>query len=537
MTKDWTYGQALVALLEEYGVDTVFGIPGVHTLELYRGLVGRNIRHVLTRHEQGAGFMADGYARVSGKPGVCFVITGPGVTNIATPMGQAYADSIPMLVISSVNETDTLGRGIGRLHETKDQQSLTRAITALSATAYKGEDIPGLIAQAFDIFNSQRPRPVHIAIPMDVLACPVQAWPTHHQEVTESPVIDPESLLAASRLLNRAKLPMIIAGGGAIESHNQIKALAECLSAPVFTTVAGKGILPPQHNLFAGAILCTQTGWDMIQKADVVLAIGTELADTDMWRDTLPIEGDIIRLDIDANKFEDLYPCHTALHGDASVVLDALLPLIQFRHSISDVPINVKGLPAAVAKEQKGPWLIVMQLLMVIRQSLPSNTVMATDMTQIAYAGNYLFNVAKTRQWLHPTGYGTLGYALPAGIGAAIADPQQPVAILCGDGGFQYTMQELATAVEEVNGPLIVLLWNNNALGQIRDDMAERDIPLIGVLPHNPDFQTLAASFGCKTYQPNSIKALQENIKDAVGFRGVSFIEMAQHKVFSTEIN
>ncbi len=171
--KTLTAGQALVRLLANYGVDTVFGIPGVHTLELYRGLPGSGIRHVLTRHEQGAGFMADGYARVSGKPGVCFVITGPGVTNVATAIGQAYADSVPLLVISSVNHSASLGKGWGCLHETQDQRAVTAPITAFSALALSPEQLPELIARAYAVFDSERPRPVHISIPLDVLAAPV----------------------------------------------------------------------------------------------------------------------------------------------------------------------------------------------------------------------------------------------------------------------------------------------------------------------------------------------------------------------------
>ncbi|ERI53322.1 hypothetical protein N878_15845, partial [Pseudomonas sp. EGD-AK9] len=171
--KNLTGGQALVRLLANYGVDTVFGIPGVHTLELYRGLPGSGIRHVLSRHEQGAGFMADGYARVSGKPGVCFVISGPGVTNVATAIGQAHADSIPMLVISSVNHSASLGKGWGCLHETQDQRALTAPITAFSALALSPEELPELIARAWAVFDSERPRPVHISVPLDVLAAPV----------------------------------------------------------------------------------------------------------------------------------------------------------------------------------------------------------------------------------------------------------------------------------------------------------------------------------------------------------------------------
>ena len=164
MTRPVTCGESLIALLESYGVDTVFGIPGVHTLDLYRGLADSSIRHVQARNEQGAGFMADGYARLSGKPGVCILISGPGVTNACTPMGQSFADSIPVLVISSTTASYSLGKGWGCLHEVTDLESVTRPLTALSATAGSAADLEGLIGQAFSIFAAERPRPVHIAV-------------------------------------------------------------------------------------------------------------------------------------------------------------------------------------------------------------------------------------------------------------------------------------------------------------------------------------------------------------------------------------
>src|SRR5215469_4568789 len=167
-----TCGEALVTLLEGYGVEYVFGIPGVHTVELYRGLAASSIRHVTPRHEQGAGFMADGYARVTGKPGVCFIITGPGMTNIATAMAQAYADSIPMLVISSVNARRELGSGDGRLHELPSQRNVFAGLTAFSHTLLDAAELPQLLARAFAVFESARPRPVHIEIPLDVIVAP-----------------------------------------------------------------------------------------------------------------------------------------------------------------------------------------------------------------------------------------------------------------------------------------------------------------------------------------------------------------------------
>lgn len=523
-----TGGQALVRLLANYGVDTVFGIPGVHTLELYRGLPGSGIRHVLTRHEQGAGFMADGYARVSGKPGVCFVITGPGVTNAATPIGQAYADSIPMLVISSVNHTASLGKGWGCLHETQDQRAITAPITAFSAVALTAEDLPELIARAYAVFDSERPRPVHISVPLDVLAAPVVRDWTH--EVVRRPgrgLPGVETLQAAADKLAAAKRPMIIAGGGALHAAEAVQALSERLAAPVFTSVAGKGLLSPEAPLNAGASLCVAPGWEMIEQADLVLAVGTEMADTDFWRERLPLSGELVRIDIDPRKFNDFYPCAVALKGDARLTLDALLVILPEQgRATAPAAAQVAQLRATI-RQGHGPLQAIHQAILDrIAAALPTDAFISTDMTQLAYTGNYAFASRAPRSWLHPTGYGTLGYGLPAGIGAKFGAPQRPGLVLVGDGGFLYTAQELATATEELDSPLVVLLWNNDALGQIRDDMLGLDIEPIGVLPRNPDFAGLARAFGCTVKQPQSLDELEQDLRGGFAHPGVTLIEL-----------
>ena len=523
-----TGGQALVRLLANYGVDTVFGIPGVHTLELYRGLPGSGIRHVLTRHEQGAGFMADGYARVSGKPGVCFVITGPGVTNAATAIGQAYADSVPMLVISSVNHTASLGKGWGCLHETQDQRAMTAPITAFSAVALSAEDLPQLIARAWAVFDSERPRPVHISVPLDVLAAPVaRDW---SNEVVRRPgrgVPTRELLDQAAARLAAAKRPMIIAGGGAIEASAELEQLSTRLAAPVFTSVAGKGLLPPEAPLNAGSSLCVEPGWNLIAEADVVLAVGTEMADTDFWRERLPLNGELLRVDIDPRKFNDFYPCALALHGDARQTLAGILEqLPDIRREAGAAMEVVAGLRQAIRAGHGSLQGIHQAILDRVAAELPENAFISTDMTQLAYTGNYAFASRAPRSWLHPTGYGTLGYGLPAGIGAMFGGNGRPGLVLVGDGGFLYTAQELATAVEELERPLVVLLWNNDALGQIRDDMLGLDIEPIGVLPRNPDFAGLGRAFGCHVAQPASLDELQRELRTGFARNGVTLIEL-----------
>ncbi|WP_342243458.1 5-guanidino-2-oxopentanoate decarboxylase [Pseudomonas sp. OTU5201] len=523
-----TGGQALVRLLANYGVDTVFGIPGVHTLELYRGLPGSGIRHVLTRHEQGAGFMADGYARVSGKPGVCFIITGPGVTNAATPIGQAYADSIPMLVISSVNHTASLGKGWGCLHETQDQRAISAPITAFSAVALTPEDLPELVARAFAVFDGERPRPVHISVPLDVLAAPIaRDW---SREVVRRPghgLPSGDALQAAANRLATAKRPMIIAGGGALEGADALQAVSERLAAPVFTSVAGKGLLPPEAPLNAGSSLCMAPGWEMIAEADVVLAVGTEMADTDFWRERLPLTGELIRVDIDPRKFNDFYPCAVALKGDARQTLEALLVHLPAAGRLGEAAVaRVDRLREAI-RNGHGPLQAIHQAILDrIAAVLPANAFISTDMTQLAYTGNYALASRAPRSWLHPTGYGTLGYGLPAGIGAKFGAPTRPGLVLVGDGGFLYTVQELATAVEELDSPLVVLLWNNDALGQIRDDMLALDIEPLGVLPRNPDFAGLARAFGCAVKQPQSLDELERDLRTGFGHPGVTLIEL-----------
>ncbi|PTT99731.1 hypothetical protein DBR45_26385, partial [Pseudomonas sp. HMWF031] len=235
--------EALVQLLEGYGVEHVFGIPGVHTVELYRGLHGSRLKHISPRHEQGAGFMADGYARASGKPGVCFIITGPGMTNILTAMGQAYADSVPMLVISTCNRREHLRLGHGHLHELPDQRALVAGVCAFSHTLQHPDQLPEVLARAFALFGCTRPRPVHIEIPLDVLEMSADGLDLRPRPLPAAPAPAPEAIEAAVTLLSHAQRPLILAGGGARRSSETLTLLAERLQAPVALTTNARGLL------------------------------------------------------------------------------------------------------------------------------------------------------------------------------------------------------------------------------------------------------------------------------------------------------
>ena len=521
-------GQALVALLEAYGVETVFGIPGVHSLEMYRGLAGSKIRHVLTRHEQGAAFMADGYARLSGKPGVCFLITGPGVTNAATAIGEAYADSVPMLVISAVNARNQLGKGWGHLHEISDQRAVTAPLTAFSATALTPADLPDLLARAFAVFASARPRPVHIELPIDLLEVPYDGEIAARRPAGP-PAPQQAEIERAAALLDGAARPVILFGGGALNAGPRLKALAARIDAPLLPSIAAKGVVPEDSPWSPGFALWSAAGRDCVAQADVVLAVGSELAPTDNLSDSLEIGGRLIRIDLDPRKITDFYPAEVGLVSDADAALTALLATLGDGPPPSGSPRSaaiVEEIRAAVRADLGPAERVHARVLASLRAGLPDEAAVFTDMTQLAYSGNLLYPARQPRGWVYPAGFGTLGFALPAAIGGAIAAPERPHVVIVGDHGLLYTGQELATAVEE-KLPIVIVLWNNNRLGQIRDEMVQKGIPPLGVDLHSPDFCALAQAYGCTTSRPDSLEAFEADLNQALAHNsGPWFIEL-----------
>lgn len=531
MSANRTCGEAAIDLLEAYGVDLVFGIPGVHTLDFYRGLANSRIRHIAVRHEQGAGFMADGYARVSGRPGVCVLITGPGVTNAATPIGQAFSDSVPMLVLSSVNATDDIGRGRGRLHEITDQRAVMAPLTAFSRTVRSPDELPKAVADAYSVFSSARPRPVHIELPLDVLAAAATFRPASRTPA-QRPQPDAAAIAAAARLVEQAKRPVILAGGGTVECGDAVAALAEKINAAILLTTAAKGVVPFDHPLCVGASLQLSPTQALLESADLVIAVGTELAETDCWVERLPIRGKLIRVDLDPANLTRDYPADVALHADAGASLQALLAQLNGTSAGGGYTAE----EVAAVRQRNATDLNPLQrkhatVLMALADALPEDAVLSTDMTQIAYTGCHYYPCRHPRSYLHPVGYGTLGYALPAAIGAKLGAPHRAVVAIAGDAGFLFTVQELATAVE-LGLPVAILLWNNDALQQIAEGMTERGIPEVGVRLRNPDFQALAKAFGCRAIRPDSLDALKDAVRSAVVADGPTLIEVREDAPF-----
>jgi len=523
-----TCGEVLVELLESYGIDTVFGIPGVHTVELYRGLPNTKLRHVTPRHEQGAGFMADGYARASGRPAACFIISGPGMTNILTAMGQAYADSIPMLVISSVNNTHELGLGEGRLHELPDQSALVSGVSAFSHRVLRAADLPSVLARAFAVFDSARPRPVHIELPLDVITAPGDRLVRGAYRTGVRPAPDSQAVARAAALLRGAKNPFVVLGGGTAGAAAAARELIERLGAPTALTINAKGVLPPGHPLSLGSTLPQRPVLEALQDADVVLAIGTELGETDtlLFGGQLDLSGKVIRIDIEPEQLTRNALPEIAICSDAEPAMTALHDALDgFETDRKATHARVAALRGALAELLLPAYRLHHRFLDHVAGALPG-VIVVGDSTQPVYGGNLSYEPAEPHSYFNSsTGYGTLGYGLPAALGAKLGAPERPVVALIGDGGIQFTIGELATAVE-LGLPVPILIWNNHGYGEIKQYMADRNIPQIGVDIYTPDFQTIARGFGCAALRAESFAHLERALREAVTAKGPTVIEI-----------
>jgi acetolactate synthase-1/2/3 large subunit len=519
----------LTHLLSQYDVDCVFGIPGVHTLELYRALNGSDIRHITPRHEQGAGFMADGYARVTGKPGVCFIISGPGMTNILTAMGQAWSESIPMLVISTVNSHGRMGSGDGWLHELPDQQALVNGVSAFSHTVHDACEIPQVLARAFAIFDSCRPRPVHIEIPINILneLSPFSQLPETVMRLAPA-CGDINSVSNAAKLLNSATTPVILVGGGVKASVKLVQQLADTLDSPVVMTVNARGVLPSDHPLAVPASASLPEVRALIEGADVVLALGTELGPTDYDFNEdghFLIPGKFIQIDIDAEQIMRTRIPDIGIVGDAGKTTALLLPLIEPQVSSesgaerADVCINAVTAVTSVRDKK------YVELLNIINQSL-NDPIIVGDSTQIIYASNSHYGCAQENLYFNSAmGFGTLGYALPAAIGAAIGRPEKTVVAISGDGGLQFCLAELATAVDAGIG-IVLIVHENGGYHEIKKSMSAVDIDPIGVDLLVPDITAVVAAFGWNTLRANAFEELPSAFDKCKNAEGPTLVLM-----------
>jgi 5-guanidino-2-oxopentanoate decarboxylase len=520
-----TVGRYVVELLAANGIEVVFGIPGVHTLELYRGLALTGLRHVLVRHEQNAGFAADGYARVTARPAAAFVISGPGMTNALTAVAQAYSDSVPLIVVASAPVRASLGKGWGVLHELPDQLALGAGVAGLARNAAAAEDVRDHLRAMFASFQTGRPRPAYLQVPLDLLAEPTDLKPERFAALEAHPEPTAAASARAVAALAAAKRPLVIAGGGARRAGAALAKLVELLDAYLVTTTAGKGVLPEGHPANLGAALPYREIQELVASADVIVAVGTELSETDFYTGTrLPMSARLIRIDIDPAKLADQYGAEITVWGEARACLEAIVARLTMRPGWRSAAGPAAGHRANIETSLGKRGRARLRALRAIREAVPADGVVFSDQTQIAYLGNFAYATDTPGSWFHPCGYGALGFALPAAIGAKIAQPERAVLALAGDFGLQFTLQELMTAVElELTLPVIV--WNNEALGQIRDDMRRAGIPPVGVVARNPDFLALARAFGAEGLRAADPAALTAAIRLALARKGPTLIE------------
>ncbi|QPC86291.1 5-guanidino-2-oxopentanoate decarboxylase [Mesorhizobium sp. NBSH29] len=519
-----TTGEALITLLEAHGVDTVFGIPGVHTIELYRGLAGSSIRHITPRHEQGAAFMADGYARASGKPGVALVITGPGLTNTITAMAQARADSVPMLVISGVNRRDTLGKGLGLLHELSDQRGLMEKVALSSQRIESPAELEPALARAFEMMRAGRPGPVHIEIPTDVMGLPaagISSWRT----TAATRIADAEVIKRAETLIAASKAPLILAGGGARKASLALKQLAEQLDAPVVMTANGRGLLYA-HRLAVPASPSLKAVRKLMAEADLVIAVGTEFGPTDY---DMYVDGgfvcppNLIRIDIDAVQLAR-WPATLAIEADAKAALEALVACRLAQKSARGSERAEVTRDAAWV--EIGPDVQAQaKVVEMIRDVFPGSFIVG-DSTQPVYAANLYYDHDRAGGWFNAaTGYGALGFGPPAAIGAAIAEPGVPVISLSGDGGFQFSFPEIGAAIDaEAN--VIFVIWNNHGYREIETSMRDAGVEPVGVSPAPPDFCRIADAYNMPAERLVDIADLPGALSRAAALRKPCLIEI-----------
>jgi acetolactate synthase-1/2/3 large subunit len=393
----------------------------------------------------------------------------------------------------------------------------------------KAEQVPQVLARAFAIFAGARPRPVHIEIPIDVITAKIDpalsaaAWP-----LPTRPAPAPDALSESCALLAAAKAPVMVLGGGAADAAAEARALVEHLDAPVVHTVNAKGILPPHHPLRAGENMAMPPLHRLITEADVVLAVGTEFGETEMYPDPQPIRtnGKLIRIDIDPEQLVRGLPAALPIQADARLALGEMLRRLSTQPRIDRGGAKRAAEAAKAVAEHWWPAVAThRRIAAIVQESLP-DVIMVGDSAEPVYALNQCFEPTQPRSYFNSsTGYGTLGYGLPAGIGAKLAAPERPVIVLVGDGGLQFTIGELAAAVE-AEAPVILLLWNNHGYGEIKTYMEDRQIKPIGVDIFTPDFQTIAKGFGCAVARPETPDQLTADLRDATRRKVPTLIEL-----------
>jgi acetolactate synthase I/II/III large subunit len=520
-----TGGKALVEMLRRHGVDTIFALPGVQNDALFVAFydAGEALRVIHTRHEQGAAYMAYGYARASGKVGAYAVVPGPGLLNTTAALATAYATNAPVLCISGQIPSDLIGRGFGLLHEIPDQLGVLQTLTKWAARIDHPTQTGKLVNDAFRQLRDGRPRPAALEMPLDVMALETEVALPDAGELPALTTPDPELIDKAAALLAEAKKPLLFVGGGAVAAAEEVLAIAEMLQAPVVSYTGGKGIVSDRHYLAQSAF----AGHELWRETDVVLAVGTRLHQPQVrWGVDADLK--LIRIDIDPREITRILRPALGIVADAKPALAALHRALDRRNpsraSRKDELEALKARSLARLADSLGPQC---EYLEAIRAELPDEGIYVEDLTQVGYVGRVAFPIYHPRTYIHSGYQGTLGFSFATALGAKVGHPDLPVVSISGDGGFMYNVQELSTAVKH-GIDVVAIVFADGAFGNVRrmqkEDYGNR---LIGVDLHNPNFSKMAESFGAAGVRTTTPVGLRRELAAALKRRGTTLIEVA----------
>ena len=497
-----TGGRLVAETLEGLGAEVAFGVPGIHALAIWDGLRTSSVRTVGFRTELNAGFAADGYARTTGRPAILLLSTGPGALVSLASLMEAATAHVPVVAIASQIPRELIGRGRGYLHELPDQLASFAPVVKWARRAESAAEVPDLVALAMAEALAPPSGPVFLEIPVDLLATETDVSVSKEKAISDrSTTPSPEDLNEAARILNDSERPVVWAGGGVLRSAAwaELAELAHRLDAPVVTTYMGKGAFPADDPLFAGSACDEWAFRELLETADVVLAVGTELGAETTSQYKLELSGTLIQIDAAPERFGATYPVQ-GLAGDARQLLDELLPRVEERRNdgVARAAAVRERVAAGLDEQDRG---LERGLLGTIRAAVPPETVTAWDMTILAYWAAAHFPVAKPRTFHYPLGSGTLGYAWPAALGASLAAGGSTLAVV-GDGGFLYGIQELATA-RQYGLTTVVLVVDDGGYGILREYQRDSFGETTAVDLHEPDFVAVAEAFGVPAERPD----------------------------------
>jgi acetolactate synthase-1/2/3 large subunit len=521
-----TAGRAVLETIRNYGVSAVFGIPGTHNLEFYRPLADLGFRVVTNRHEQGSGYGADGWSQQTGLPGVVITTSGPGLQNAMSAVGTAFCESRPMIVLSPGVARGAEFADVGTLHETKDASAMVGAIAEWSRRVGSAAEAVAAVHDAFALFRSARPRPVHIEVPLDVLESPADVPAADRAaRPLPAPLGGEDALIAeAAVVLAGARRPVIVAGGGATRAGAELTSLAERLGAPVLTTLNGKGAVDEHHPLSLGANLRLAAAREAAEDADVLLVVGSKLGEAELWAPRLAAKGAVVRVDISPAQLSKNLESSIGIVGDAAAVL------AQLRAALPGDPVATLDLDVTrerILQEIRDTAPATVALAETIASAIPDDAVVAGDSSQIIYLA--LANVlrrSRPHALLYTPTYATLGYGLPAAIGAKAALPDRPVVAVVGDGALMFAVNEIATAVEQ-RLDLTIVCVDNGGYAEIRQNEIDRGMAPIGVDLVQPDWAALARAFGAHGVRIDDADHLVPALRAAIAAGGVQLLHVA----------